>query len=90
MSDDEGHYLGKVVGYVDHPSRGMRGEPEALDPDQLEAVAEASRRRQQQARQNELDERRAELIRQRDYHEAMARHQRRQLAKLDQRAARGR
>lgn len=41
----EPRFLGRRAGYVNHPSRGMPGEPEALTEDEQIAVTEAARRR---------------------------------------------
>jgi hypothetical protein len=35
---DQARYLGRAAGYVDHPVRGLRGEPQALTADEQDQV----------------------------------------------------
>jgi hypothetical protein len=38
-------YLGAVIGYTSHPSRGLKGEPEALSENEQRELTEAARQR---------------------------------------------
>lgn len=50
LANEQPRFLGRTLGYVDHPARGLRGEPEAITrQEQEEQTVHAHRVWQQQA-----------------------------------------
>lgn len=69
-------------GYVDHPARGMRQEPEALTREQQTETTEVARRRQLDARIAAREVTIAEIQREIDYLDDRGRYLRRVMSRL--------
>jgi hypothetical protein len=77
--------LGRVIGYVDHPARAMRREPEALSEDDQQRVSDRAEQTARERRAQALSETRTRIGRELEWTEARSRYLRRELARLDRR-----
>jgi len=73
------------LGYTTSPSRAMRNEPEAITADELRDLTDAAQRQAEHHRRDSLEQTRARLQREADYHAAQLRHRQRQLDRLERR-----
>src|SRR5262249_18011673 len=77
------------VGYVDHPTRALQGEPEAISEADQERLAEQDRHAAEQRRTESLLASLDAVKRELRHYEAQARHCSRQIARLEHRLGRG-
>lgn len=78
----DARFLGSTVGYVDHPSRGLRGEPEAVSEDEQERQTQAVRRQAVDERIRRREATADEIERELSHIEGRARYLRRELKRL--------